>query len=97
MKLTTPYAVLAGFALVALAIASQPLTGSLIPEAWAQSDRPVKVVLCNEYGFMCLDTLNPIPVTAPDGLRVAVCDPYVNDCASVRDGWFLTSDIDDYR
>ena len=36
MKLTTPYAVLAGFALVALAIASQPLTGSLIPEAFRE-------------------------------------------------------------
>ena len=53
MKLTTPYAVLAGFALVALAIASQPLTGSLIPEAWAQSDRPVKVSICSEYGSVC--------------------------------------------
>lgn len=42
MKLTTPYAVLAGFALVALAIASQPLTGLLGPEAWAKNDRPVK-------------------------------------------------------
>ena len=42
MKLTTPYAVLAGFALVALAIAPQPLTGSFAPEAWAKNVRPVK-------------------------------------------------------
>jgi hypothetical protein len=36
MKLTTPYAVLAGFALVALAITSQPLTGLLGPEAFRE-------------------------------------------------------------
>lgn len=53
MKLTTPYAVLAGFALVAAAIASQPFTGSLVPEAWAQSDRPVKVQICDESGLHC--------------------------------------------
>ena len=53
MKLTTPYAVLAGFALVALAIASQPLTGSLVPDAWAQSDKPVEVAICDRSGFHC--------------------------------------------
>ena len=53
MKLTTPYAVLAGFALVALAIASQPLTGSLVPDAWAQSGLPVKVAICDEYALSC--------------------------------------------
>ena len=58
MKLTTPYAVLAGFALVAAAIASQPLTGSLVPDAWAQSDQPVKVASCDPYGIGCAAVLN---------------------------------------
>ena len=59
MKLTTPYAVLAGFALVALAIASQRLTGSLVPEAWAQQrdgtdgGYPLKVTICDMYGGNC--------------------------------------------
>ena len=66
MKLTTPYAVLAGFALVALAIASQPLTGSLVPEAWAQSDRPVRVAICDPYGIDCAD------VSSFRGLEVEV-------------------------
>ena len=67
MKLTTPYAVLAGFALVALAIASQPLTGSMIPDAWAQSDWPIRVTICHPYGVdstTCAfvgDTANSIP------------------------------------
>ena len=66
MKLTTPYAVLAGFALVALAIASQPLTGSLVPDAWAQSNRPVQVVICDQYGSSCAD------VSSFRGLEVEV-------------------------
>ena len=53
MKLTTPYAVLAGFALVAVAIASQPLTGLLVPEAWAQGDKPVEVAICDRSGSHC--------------------------------------------
>ena len=99
MKLTTPYAVLAGFALVALAIASQPFTGLLVPEAWAQSDRPVKVVLCNEYGFECYDPFNALEVTVGSfPLRVAVCSAFPgDDCAAVDDGYLLTSDMDDYR
>ena len=36
LKLTTPWAMLAGFVLVALTIALQPLTGSLVPEAFRQ-------------------------------------------------------------
>jgi len=36
MKLTTPHAMLAGFTLVALAIASQPLTRSFVQDATAQ-------------------------------------------------------------
>lgn len=75
MKLTTPYAVLAGFALVALAIASQPLTGSLVPEAWAQSDKPVKVVICDVYGGKCHSPHLPMEVT--------VCNPLGNRCAWV--------------
>ena len=57
MKLTTPYAVLAGFALVALAIASQPLTGSLVPDAWAQSGLVQKVAICSEDGTACATVL----------------------------------------
>ncbi len=36
MKLTTPCAMLAGFVLVALAMALQPLTGSLVLEAFRE-------------------------------------------------------------
>jgi len=73
MKLTTPYAVLAGFALVALAIASQPFTGSLVPDAWAQSNRPVKVELCDWSGDRCYFPGAPMEVT--------VCDPIGRICA----------------
>ncbi len=66
MKLTTPYAVLAGFALVALAIASQPLTGSLVPDAWATGHRPVQVVICDQNGYSCAD------VSSFRGLEVEV-------------------------
>lgn len=99
MKLTTPYAVLAGFALVAVAIALQPLTGSLVPDAWAQSDRPVKVVLCNEYGFEWYDPGYALKVAAGSSpLRVAVCNAFPGyDCAAVDDGFLLTSDMNDYR
>lgn len=55
MRLTTPYAVLAGFALVALAVASLPLTNKLVPEAQAQSS-PVKVTICDESGWRCAST-----------------------------------------
>ena len=64
MKLTTPYAVLAGFALVALAIASQPLTGSLVPDAWATGHRPVRVAICNYEGY------TRARVSSFDGLEV---------------------------
>ena len=93
MKLTTPYAVLAGFALVALAIASQPLTGSFVPEAWAQGAPVQRVVICNIQGFDCVDPTE-------GELKVNVCDAFngvrTPPCAVVRDGFLLTSDIDDY-
>ncbi|MAH87299.1 MAG: hypothetical protein CMF26_01645 [Kiloniella sp.] len=54
MKLTTPFAILAGFALVALAIASQPYSDLLIPKAWAQTgNAPMRVAICDEWGLDC--------------------------------------------
>ena len=88
MKLTTPYAVLAGFALVALAIASQPLTGSLVPDAWAQGSFAQKVVICAPDGFDCVDP------TAGE-FKVNVCDAFrgAEECALVRHRWLLTRDM----
>ena len=93
MKLTTPYAVLAGFALVALAIASQPLTGSLVPEAWAQGALVQRVVICDIRGFDCVDPTE-------GELKVNVCDAFNgvrSDCAMVKDGWLHIRDLDNYR
>lgn len=55
IKLTTPYAVLAGFGLAALAIASLPFTSQLVPVAHAQSGGVLKVVICNMSGARCAD------------------------------------------
>ena len=50
--MTTPQAILTGFALVALAIASLPYSNGLISPALA-SDEPMKVTICNERGYRC--------------------------------------------
>ena len=94
MKLTTPYAVLTGFALVALAIASQPLTGSLVPDARAQGLAQQlfvqKVAICDLSGFFCV---NP----TQGELKVNVCEEFngvTNDCANVLGGRLITRDLD---
>ena len=46
--MTTPQAILSGFALVALAIASLPYTNGLISPAFA-SGEPMKVQICDRY------------------------------------------------
>ena len=95
MKLTTPCAVLAGFTLVALAIASQPLTSSLVPEAWAQGALVQRVVICDIRGFDCVSPtrgelkVNVCTDDTPQGIRV--------NCAMVEDGWLHIRDLDDYR
>jgi len=67
MKLTTPHAMLAGFTLVALAIASQPLTRSFVQDATAQ-DASVRdmVAFVREEGWwsaidLAVETWSSIP------------------------------------
>ena len=50
--MTTPQAILTGFALVALAVASLPYSNGLISPAYA-ADKPMKIALCTEDGESC--------------------------------------------
>ena len=54
-NLTTPQAVLGGFALIALAIASIPYSSSVVSPAQAYTDRVSKVALCSQDGARCAD------------------------------------------
>ena len=56
-KMTTPQAILFGFGLVALAIASVPYSSKIIKPAYA-SNGVHKIAICNEYGNKCADILN---------------------------------------
>ena len=48
-NLTTPQAILCGFGLVALAIASVPYSSQIVKPAYASSGVN-KIAICNEYG-----------------------------------------------
>ena len=56
-NLTTPQAILCGFALVALAIASLPYSSSIVTPAHADSGEVAsdvqKVTICNRKGLLC--------------------------------------------
>ena len=66
-NLTTPQAILCGFALVALAIASIPYSSNIVSPAQAYTDRVQKVAICNlkpnvtpryqtkDEGYTCAD------------------------------------------
>ena len=51
-NLTTPQAILCGFGLVALAIASVPYSSQIVKPAFA-SNKVHKIAICNEYGSKC--------------------------------------------
>ena len=51
-NLTTPQAILCGFGLVALAIASVPYSSQIVKPAYA-SNGVNKIAICNEYGSKC--------------------------------------------
>ena len=51
-NLTTPHAILLGFGLVALAIASVPYSSKIVSPAFA-SNGVNKIAICNEYGSKC--------------------------------------------
>ena len=51
-NLTTPQAILCGFGLVALAIASVPYSSQIVKPAHA-SNGVNKIAICNEYGSKC--------------------------------------------
>lgn len=55
-KMTTPQAILFGFGLVALAIASLPHSSKIIKPAHA-FNHVHKIAICNEYGNKCADIL----------------------------------------
>ena len=52
-ELTTPKAILIGMSLIAVAIASIPYSKSVVTEAHAQQNGPVKVTICNKEGNKC--------------------------------------------
>ena len=51
-NLTTPQAILCGFGLVALAIASVPYSSQIVKPALA-SNGVNKIAICDEYGHEC--------------------------------------------
>ena len=56
-NLTTPQAILCGFALVALAIASIPYSSNIVTPAHAYVDRVSKAAICSQDGARCVDVL----------------------------------------
>ena len=56
-NLTTPQAILFGFGLVALAIASIPESSQVVTPALASGHGVQKVAICNEYGNNCATVL----------------------------------------
>ena len=52
-NLTTQQAILGGFVLVALAIASIPYSSNIVTPAHANEDRVQKLTICNETGSRC--------------------------------------------
>ena len=56
-NLTTPQAILCGFALIALAIASLPYSSSVVSPAQAYADRVSKVAICSQDGARCVDVM----------------------------------------
>ena len=57
-NLTTPQAILCGFGLVALAIASVPYSSQIIKPAHA-STGVHKIAICDEYGNKCAGMSGP--------------------------------------
>ena len=53
-NLTIPQAILCGFGLVALAIASVPYSSNIVKPAFA-SNKVHKIAICHPNGFMCAD------------------------------------------
>ena len=59
-NLTTPQAILCGFGLVALAIASVPYSSQIVKPAYASNgDKVHKIAICNQSGSKCA-TIAPI-------------------------------------
>ena len=54
-NLTTPQAILCGFALIALAIASIPYSSNIVSPAQAYADRVSKVAICSQDGARCAE------------------------------------------
>ena len=52
-NLTTPQAILCGFALVALAITSIPYSSQIVTSAYAGSHTVRKIAICSENGQHC--------------------------------------------
>ena len=52
-NLTTPQAILCGFALIALAIASIPYSSNIVTAAQAASPTVQKLTICDETGNHC--------------------------------------------
>ena len=57
-NLTTPQAILCGFALIALAIASIPYSSNIVSPAQAYADRVSKVAICSQDGARCAEVTN---------------------------------------
>ena len=68
-NLTTPQAILCGFGLVALAIASTPYSSQIIKPAYANNGVQ-KVVICDIDGHDCVDVLSNYVNSYQGQLRV---------------------------
>ena len=53
-NLTTPQAILSGFVLVALAIASIPYSSNIVTPAHANNNNVQKIALCDPSGARCV-------------------------------------------
>ena len=80
-NLTTPQAVLCGFALIALAIASIPYSSNIVSPAHAAGGIQ-KVAICNTNGVACVRVVKK-PHQTKDGILVE--DGYL--MTATRDGW----------
>ena len=69
-NLTTPQAILCGFALVALAIASIPYSSNIVSPAQAYTDRVSKVAICDKDGARCADVGPRNPASSLNVLAV---------------------------
>ena len=69
-NLTTPQAILCGFALIALAIASLPYSSNIVSPAHAYGEKVQKIAICDEEGVRCAHVRSGKYNLGPAGLVI---------------------------